>query len=106
MNETIKEKPRGMFGEIRGGTGGKGGGIIEGEVVEEMGKMRGREPRIITFTQMKIRWTLMQIMEMWWTLRRNWVRTHSEYLSCYLSLVFRSRQADLALSNLHLLQVR
>ena len=50
MSETIKEKPRGMFGEIRGGTGGKGGGIIEGEVVEEMGKMRGREPRIITIT--------------------------------------------------------
>ena len=30
-----------MFGEIRGDTGGKGGGIIEGEVVEEMRKNGG-----------------------------------------------------------------
>ena len=37
-----------MFGEVRGGTGGKGETVIEGEVVEEIGKMRGRELRIIT----------------------------------------------------------
>ena len=37
-----------MFGEVRRGTGGKGETIIEGEVVEEIGKMRGRELRIVT----------------------------------------------------------
>ena len=31
-----------MFGEIRESTGGKGGGIIEGEVVEEMRKNEGQ----------------------------------------------------------------
>ena len=31
-----------MFGEIRESTGGKGGGIIEGEVVEEMRKIEGQ----------------------------------------------------------------
>ena len=30
-----------MFGEIRGSIGGKGGGIVEGEVVEEMRKNEG-----------------------------------------------------------------
>ena len=31
-----------MFGEIRESTEGKGGGIIEGEVVEEMRKNEGQ----------------------------------------------------------------
>ena len=31
-----------MFGEIRESTGGKGRGIIEGEVVEEMRKNEGQ----------------------------------------------------------------
>ena len=31
-----------MFGEISESTGGKGGGIIEGEVVEEMRKNEGQ----------------------------------------------------------------
>ena len=31
-----------MFGEIREGTGGKGEGMIEGEVVEEMRKNEGQ----------------------------------------------------------------
>ena len=37
----MKGKPRGMFGEIRESTGGKGEGIVEGEVVEEMRKNEG-----------------------------------------------------------------
>ena len=41
MSENIKEKLRGMFGEIRESTGGKGGGIVEGEVVKEMRKNEG-----------------------------------------------------------------
>ena len=50
-----------MFGEIRGGTGGKGGGIIEGEVVEEMRKNEGQGAQDRNTHGGQSEWTLQML---------------------------------------------